>query len=269
MSLREQLLAADNSATNHSPYPPPPTAGAAGPEHPYTTGPGADPTNPHDHLDPNAAHQQQVPYAQMSGDDGGDDGLSPQGSKNKRELSTSKRAAQNRAAQRAFRQRKEGYIKKLEEQVKEFQNMESNYRSLQNENYQLREYILSLQSRLLESSSDIPPAPAQVSLQPTGPSTSASTRSQQPETSEHGYSADASRESAHPPSAAAPQRRDEPMQDAMSLSHLQAAAAQAEAASRPQQHESPYGLGAPAEYGAARPTTTRMEEGVSDVKAAS
>ncbi|KAK3672971.1 hypothetical protein LTR78_007081 [Recurvomyces mirabilis] len=263
MSLREQLLAADNSAPNHSPYPPPPTAGAAGPEHPYTTGPGADPTNSHDHLDPNAAHQQQVPYAQMSGDDGGDDGLSPQGSKNKRELSTSKRAAQNRAAQRAFRQRKEGYIKKLEEQVKEFQNMESNYRSLQNENYQLREYILSLQSRLLESSSDIPPAPAQVSLQTTGPS--AASNRPPPETSEHGYSAGASRESAQPPAGA--QRRDETMQDAMSLSHLQAAAAQAEAASRPQ-HESPYGLGAPADYGAPRPTT-RMEEGGSDVKAAS
>jgi len=41
---------------------------------------------------------------------GGEDG---DGSKrgNKRELSTSKRAAQNRAAQRAFRQRKENYIK--------------------------------------------------------------------------------------------------------------------------------------------------------------
>lgn len=74
----------------------------------------------------------------MSGDSAGDDGLSPDARKGKRELSTSKRAAQNRAAQRAFRQRKEGYIKKLEEQVKEFQNMEHNYKALQNENYQLR-----------------------------------------------------------------------------------------------------------------------------------
>ena len=66
--------------------------------------------------------------------------------------------------QRAFRQRKEGYIKKLEEQVKEFQTMEQNFRALQNENYQLREYILNLQSRLLESQSDIPPAPSHINL---------------------------------------------------------------------------------------------------------
>lgn len=65
---------------------------------------------------------------------------------------------------RAFRQRKEGYIKKLEEQVKEFESMEQGYRSLQNENYQLREYILTLQSRLLESQPDVPPAPPHISL---------------------------------------------------------------------------------------------------------
>lgn len=67
--------------------------------------------------------------------------------------------------QRAFRQRKEGYIKKLEEQVKDYQNMETNYRALQNENYQLREYILNLQSRLLESDSSFPPAPSHINLQ--------------------------------------------------------------------------------------------------------
>lgn len=69
--------------------------------------------------------------------------------------------------QRAFRQRKEGYIKKLEERVKDLESMEQNFRALQNENYQLREYILTLQSRLLETSSDVPAAPLQVNLRPT------------------------------------------------------------------------------------------------------
>ncbi|KAJ6153585.1 BZIP transcription factor [Penicillium chermesinum] len=41
----------------------------------------------------------------------------------KRELSTSKRAAQNRAAQRAFRQRKETYIRKLEDENRSIQDL--------------------------------------------------------------------------------------------------------------------------------------------------
>ena len=45
--------------------------------------------------------------------------------------------------------------------------MEHNYRNLQTENYQLREYILNLQSRLLENQADFPPAPSHVNL-PTG-----------------------------------------------------------------------------------------------------
>lgn len=135
----------------------------------------------------------------MGGDSGPDD-MNPDTAKGKRELSTSKRAAQNRAAQvsqlptaasrstrrkltffqRAFRQRKEGYIKKLEEQVKEFGTMEQNYRSLQNENYQLREYILNLQSRLLENQSDIPPPPLHVNL--SGSSAAVASSNAAPET---------------------------------------------------------------------------------------
>lgn len=49
--------------------------------------------------------------------------------------------------------------------MKDYQNMETNYRALQNENYQLREYILNLQSRLLESDSSFPPAPSHINLQ--------------------------------------------------------------------------------------------------------
>lgn len=80
----------------------------------------------------------------------------------KRELSTSKRAAQNRAAQRAFRQRKEGYIKKLEEQVRDYGLLTENFKNVQAENYQLRDYIISLQSRLLESQGEVPPPPNNV-----------------------------------------------------------------------------------------------------------
>jgi len=147
----------------------------------------------------------------MSGDSAGDDGMSPQTGKGKRELSTSKRAAQNRAAQRAFRQRKEGYIKKLEEQVKEFQTMEQAYRGLQTENYQLREYILNLQSRLLDTHADIPPAPPHINLSSAGAGPS-------------GVMQDRSHGAQDP------------------ISQLQAAAAHAEVASRPI-HESTYGLG--------------------------
>ncbi|KAL3955542.1 hypothetical protein ACCO45_011105 [Purpureocillium lilacinum] len=68
-----------------------------------------------------------------------DQGSSADGRKAKRELSQSKRAAQNRAAQRAFRQRKEGYIKKLEQQVREYGEMEQTFKAMQTENYALRE----------------------------------------------------------------------------------------------------------------------------------
>ncbi|KIW44103.1 hypothetical protein, variant 3 [Exophiala oligosperma] len=96
----------------------------------------------------------------------------------KRELSTSKRAAQNRAAQRAFRQRKEGYIKKLEEQVRDYQALSDNFKAVQAENYQLRDYIINLQSRLLESQGEVPPPPSNVDgLQPgkAGPTHQAGT----------------------------------------------------------------------------------------------
>ncbi|KAL4877812.1 hypothetical protein BJY04DRAFT_123367 [Aspergillus karnatakaensis] len=82
----------------------------------------------------------------------------------KRPLSTSKRAAQNRAAQRAFRQRKESYIRKLEEQVKEYEVMSQGYKDLQAENYQLREYIINLQSRLLDSQGEFPELPGNIDL---------------------------------------------------------------------------------------------------------
>lgn len=66
--------------------------------------------------------------------------------------------------QRAFRQRKEGYIKKLEEQVREANQMQESYKLIQSENYQLRDYIINLQSRLIESQGEeaVPPPPIQL-----------------------------------------------------------------------------------------------------------
>jgi hypothetical protein len=65
---------------------------------------------------------------------------------------------------RAFRQRKEEYIKQLKDQVKEFEQLCELYKTLQTENYQLRDYIINLQSRLLEAQGEFPPAPAGVDL---------------------------------------------------------------------------------------------------------
>jgi hypothetical protein len=84
--------------------------------------------------------------------------------KGRRELSTSKRAAQNRAAQRAFRQRKEQYIQSLKDQVKEHQTLAQNYETIQKENFQLRQYIITLQARLLESHTELPPPPESIDL---------------------------------------------------------------------------------------------------------
>ncbi|KAJ9602834.1 hypothetical protein H2200_012614 [Cladophialophora chaetospira] len=126
-----------------------------------------------DHMDTMPQHQPSSP--QDPGNDGvtgsaeSDGGENGDGRKGygKRELSTSKRAAQNRAAQRAFRQRKEGYIKKLEEQVRDYQVLSENFKAVQAENYQLRDYIINLQSRLLESQGEVPPPPSNVDgLQP-------------------------------------------------------------------------------------------------------
>jgi hypothetical protein len=134
--------------------------------------------SPRDHMESGLAALQPGSYSAMSNDNPSEDADAR--NKSKRELSTSKRAAQNRAAQvrlsfhsqslppshiltsrqRAFRQRKERYITELEEKVKQFETMETDFRSLQDENHQLREYILSLQSQLLEQTRDPSSAPS-------------------------------------------------------------------------------------------------------------
>ena len=69
--------------------------------------------------------------------------------------------------QRAFRQRKEGYIKKLEQQVRDYGDMEQAFKGLQSENYALREYVIHLQSRLLDVNGEYPPAPPNINLSPS------------------------------------------------------------------------------------------------------
>jgi hypothetical protein len=152
------------------------------------------PPPPADHIDsmtqpaPSSPNDPSADGVTGSADsDGGDNNADGRKGYGKRELSTSKRAAQNRAAQvcrlflpqclltlsfltylqRAFRQRKEGYIKKLEEQVRDYQILSENFKAVQAENYQLRDYIINLQSRLLESQGEVPPPPSNVDgLQP-------------------------------------------------------------------------------------------------------
>lgn len=74
------------------------------------------------------------------------------------------------SSQRAFRQRKEGYIKKLEQQVREYMEMEQTFKAMQSENYALREYVIHLQSRLLDTQGEFPQPPPNVNLsQPAAP----------------------------------------------------------------------------------------------------
>lgn len=78
--------------------------------------------------------------------------------------STTTQAYVTPLSQRAFRQRKEGYIKKLEEQVREMHALEENFKGIQSENYSLREYIIHLQSRLIDTQGEYPQPPPNVDL---------------------------------------------------------------------------------------------------------
>lgn len=103
--------------------------------------------------------QQQQQVVGQSADGEVDSSLLPPVRVNNRgrPLQTTKRAAQNRAAQRAFRQRKEQYIKELESEVKEskesLDELEKNY-------HQLREYAIKLFYRQAKNDGDLPEPPA-------------------------------------------------------------------------------------------------------------
>ncbi|CAH6721445.1 hypothetical protein CLIB1444_06S02322 [[Candida] jaroonii] len=88
-------------------------------------------------------NNQQLPTNQLDDDD-----------KHRRPVSTTKRAAQNRSAQKAFRQRREKYIKDLETQAAEVPNLKQTIEDLRSENLRLRDYTIALQSKLIEMGSD-------------------------------------------------------------------------------------------------------------------
>lgn len=149
MSLREHLIAAGAGQP-----PPPPQQ--------ITPGPTAHPPDHSQHqgLDPSIT---AAGYP-MSAGEAADGHMSEGGRKGRRELSTSKRAAQNRAAQRAFRQRKEEYIKSLKDQVEDYKQMAEQFRAIQAENNTLRDYVISLQARLIESQGSYPEPPGNIDL---------------------------------------------------------------------------------------------------------
>ncbi|KAH3677233.1 hypothetical protein WICMUC_001814 [Wickerhamomyces mucosus] len=83
----------------------------------------------------------------------------PQLTRNGRVLTNTKRAAQNRMAQRAFRQRKEAQYRDLELRANETDKLRVAIEQLQEENRQFRDHILTLQAKLIEQS-DTPTPPA-------------------------------------------------------------------------------------------------------------
>lgn len=52
----------------------------------------------------------------------------------------------------------------MEQQVRDYTDMENNYKLLQSENYALREYVLHLQSRLVDAQIEPPQPPPNINL---------------------------------------------------------------------------------------------------------
>lgn len=75
----------------------------------------------------------------------------------KKKVSSTKRAVQNRNAQRAFRQRREKYLKELEARVGEILLLHKKIDDLQRENRELRDYTMALQSELLKLTHSVNP----------------------------------------------------------------------------------------------------------------
>ncbi|KAI7875784.1 hypothetical protein K492DRAFT_240106 [Lichtheimia hyalospora FSU 10163] len=77
-------------------------------------------------------------------------------SKRSRVVIPSKRAAQNRAAQRAFRERRDKYIKDLEKRAKEMENWPEEMEQLRGENRHLRNTVAALERRIAELTGQTP-----------------------------------------------------------------------------------------------------------------
>jgi hypothetical protein len=57
--------------------------------------------------------------------------------------------------------------------------MEQSFKALQDENYQLREYILNLQARLLDNQTEFPPAPSNINLSAGTPAAASNNSAEQ------------------------------------------------------------------------------------------
>ncbi|KAJ2009670.1 hypothetical protein GGI04_000242 [Coemansia thaxteri] len=108
-----------------------------------------------------------------------EDSAQPSGdaSSRRRGINSSKRAAQNRAAQRAFRLRRERYVTGLEEKARNYDRLEAAYLDMQRENHQLRNRlnkaysdIAALQTHLA-SSAPVSPSLAGTIATPFSPAT--------------------------------------------------------------------------------------------------
>jgi hypothetical protein len=114
------------------------------------------------HEDPSSAGQPVTdPDLPQSPDeeDGSVDKGNSQSNAGGRVLASSKRAAQNRAAQRAFRQRKDRYIKSLEQKATEFDLSHSIIADLRKENIYLRDYVVRLQNEVDSLNTELGRAP--------------------------------------------------------------------------------------------------------------
>jgi hypothetical protein len=112
------------------------------------------------HDDP-SNHGQAVtdPNLAQSPEDGEDKQNASQSNSNSRVLASSKRAAQNRAAQRAFRQRKDRYIKSLEQKATDYDLSHSIIADLRKENIYLRDYVVRLQNEVDSLNTELGRAP--------------------------------------------------------------------------------------------------------------
>ena len=129
----------------------------------------------------NAGTQQQAPFTALHDDPSGSQGATdpnlalgvadainsdnkdttatPTTTPGGRVLAQSKRAAQNRAAQRAFRQRKDRYIKSLEQKANEYDLSHSIISDLRKENMYLRDYVVRLQNEVDSLNTELGRAP--------------------------------------------------------------------------------------------------------------
>lgn len=128
------------------------------------TGQQSQPTFTALHDDPSSGAQAGADANLSQSSDGGNPdpskgGNTPQTASGGRVLASSKRAAQNRAAQRAFRQRKDRYIKSLEQKANEFDLSHSIIADLRKENIYLRDYVVRLQNEVDSLNTELGRAP--------------------------------------------------------------------------------------------------------------